>query len=290
MTETSKTNTVTPRSRASAKITVSPLTPSIGAEVIGIDLAADLNVDALNVIRDALLTHHVIFFRQQRLGLNELARVARAFGPLHEHPTSAPIDGHPGIIKIHNDATSKVYAGRKWHSDVSCDRAPPMASILHLHQVPESGGDTLFANMYAAYEALSPPLKQFLDELEAVHESAHNYGNYFGARQEGSRDNAFPTATHPVVCRHPDTQRKLLFVNETFTTRIEGLEPNESAAVLDMLYRHINQPRFHCRFRWAAHSVAFWDNRCVQHHALWDYYPATRSGYRATIAGTPPTR
>jgi taurine dioxygenase len=165
-----------------------------------------------------------------------------------------------------------------------------MGSILHLHEVPESGGDTLFASMYAAYEALSAPMRTFVETLDAVHESIHNLGGYFGAKQEDLRDGCFPEATHPVVCRHPETGRKLLFVNEAFTTRIAELEPAESKAVLDFLYRHIGSPKFQCRFRWRKHSIAFWDNRSAQHLALWDYYPKVRSGHRFTIAGSRPVR
>ena len=241
-------------------------------------------------IRRALLQHLVIFFRDQPLSLHALREMGCAFGDLHIHPSYPPIDGYPGIMRIHTDVNSKVYAGRRWHSDVSCDAEPPMGSILHLHEVPETGGDTLFASMYAAYEALSDPVKAMLDGLDAMHESAHNYGGYFGAPKDALRDREFPANAHPIVHRHPETGRKALFVNETFTTHIVGVSPAESQGILDMLYRHINQPRFHCRFRWRNDSVAFWDNRAAQHHALWDYYPATRSGHRATIGGQRPQR
>ena len=161
-----------------------------------------------------------------------------------------------------------------------------MGSILYLHTVPEVGGDTLFASMYAAWEALSEEMKRFLDPLVAVHESEHVYK---GRYEDGEmRRNSYPRAEHPVVRTHPVTGRKALFVNSGFTTRIKGLRRAESDAVLRMLFEHVKDARFQCRFRWRPHSVAFWDNRCVQHLAIWDYYPQTRSGVRVTIAGDRP--
>ena len=164
-----------------------------------------------------------------------------------------------------------------------------MGSILHLHEVPPNGGDTLFASMYATYDALSDPMKSWLSGLGALHESRHNLGGYFGANEEDTRDGMFPDAIHPVVCTHPESGKKLLFVNPAFTTEIVGLEPEESRAILAFLYGHIASPRFQCRFRWRKNSVAFWDNRCAQHMAIRDYQPHTRSGHRATIAGVRPS-
>ena len=163
------------------------------------------------------------------------------------------------------------------------DADPPVGSILYLNQVPASGGDTLFANMYAAYEALSAPLRDFLDGLGALHTGKMSYRDYFGMAAEELRDGVYPETVQPVVGRHPVTGLKYLFVNENFTHHIEGLAPAESEAILDLLYRHIAQPCFQCRFRWRANSIAMWDNRCTQHLALWDYYPETRAGFRATF-------
>jgi taurine dioxygenase len=189
---------------------------------------------------------------------------------------------------IHADAASTRVAGERWHSDVSCDPEPPMGSILRLHTVPERGGDTLFSSMYAAYDALSGPMQAWLATLTAEHDGAPYYRsvNARVGRDDGGR--TYPQAVHPVVRTHPVSGRKGLFVNEMFTTRIVGLARDESDAVLALLFRHVQRPEFQCRFQWAPHSIAFWDNRCTQHMAIWDYFPATRSGYRVTIKGERP--
>ena len=269
-------------------ITIEPLTPVVGAEVYGVNLSRPLDEDVYRRVREALLLHQVIFFRDQHLDLAQLEALGRRFGELHVHPTQAGITDHPELLRVHVDAQSSFYAGRKWHSDVSSEPEPPLGSILHLHEVPPTGGDTLFSSMYAAFDALSVPMKQWLCGLSALHETRQNLIGSYGASAEDLREDVYPKAVHPVVCAHPETGGKVLFVNESFTTRIVGLEPAESQTVLEFLYRHIASPRFQCRFRWRPHSVAFWDNRCVQHLALWDYYPHTRSGHRATIAGTRP--
>ena len=162
-----------------------------------------------------------------------------------------------------------------------------MGSILHLTQVPESGGDTMFASMYAAYEALSDKMQALLSSLTAMHESEHVYRGRYGL-EENLRDGDYPAAEHPVVRSHPVTKRKGLFVNAGFTRRIVGMKPAESRALLEFLFEHVRSPEFHCRFRWRADSVAIWDNRCTQHHALWDYWPEVRHGHRVTIAGDRP--
>ena len=177
----------------------------------------------------------------------------------------------------------------KWHSDLSCDEEPPMGSILHLHTIPNSGGDTMFASMYAAYNALSQPMKDFLGGLQAWHESAHVHRDRLGHKGELRDGNdSYPVSLHPIVRTHPVTGRKCLFVNENFTTRVDGLTPNEGDALLKMLYEHIATPEFQCRFVWEEKSVAFWDNRCAQHRTVWDYYPKVRHGYRVTVAGDKP--
>lgn len=209
----------------------------------------------------------------------------RCFGELDVHPASG-LSGHPEIFVVHADEYSTYIAGEDWHSDVSCDQMPPMVSILHLQMVPDSGGDTLFANMYAAFDSLSNSMQSLLSGLTAVHESEHYYrGRY--AEDAKMRDTVYPTAEHPVVQRHPETGRKVLFVNSLFTRRIKGLTSKESEMVLHFLFEHIKSPEFQCRFQWQQNSVAVWDNRCVQHYALWDYFPQLRHGYRVTIKGDP---
>ena len=263
---------------SSNMIHIEPVTPVIGANVEGVDLSEPLNDVALEHIQKAWNDHLVLFFRNQNLNPKSLQRLARQFGELHIHP-QGDVEGFPGLLAIHTDKDSKWYAGRTWHSDVSCDELPPMGSILHLHEIPENGGDTLFANMYAAYEALSEPMQEFLSNLRAFHSGRPDYEDYFGTSVEETRDKKFPEATHPVIRTHPVTGRKALFVNEIFTMHIVDLEPDESRAVLAFLYKHLAQPRFQCRFRWHKNSVVMWDNQCAQHMALWDYYPQTRSGY-----------
>jgi len=271
-----------------SEIEIRPLSPVIGAEVFGIDLTRPLGKEQYSAVHDALIRHKVIFFRDQPIDLERHKALGRMFGELAIHPASPGPDGHPEVLIIHADASSKHINGENWHSDVSCDAEPPMGSILHIHTLPETGGDTLFANMEAAYEALSPPMQAFLDGLTAVHKGERLYRGRYAHQGVEDATKVYPSAEHPVVRRHPETGRKCLFVNPTFTDHIVQLSRHESDALLAMLYAHAAQPAFQCRFRWAKHSIAIWDNRCTQHQALWDYYPATRSGYRVTIKGDRP--
>jgi len=269
-------------------ITVEPLSPVIGAEISGVDLAEPLGNQAFQEIHDALMAHQVIFFRDQDLTLEQHKDFGRRFGELHIHPAAPKPDGHPEILVIHADEKSQRVAGNGWHTDVSCDAEPPMGSILRLTEVPPSnGGDTMFASMYAAYDALSDRMKAYLDGMEAVHGSEHVYRGRYGLNEK-LRDDAYPENTHPIVRTHPVTGRKGLYVNSGFTIRIKGLPRGESRAILDFLFHHIATPEFHCRFGWKPNSIAFWDNRCTQHHALWDYYPEVRHGYRVTVKGDRP--
>ncbi|HJU28518.1 MAG TPA: TauD/TfdA family dioxygenase [Candidatus Binataceae bacterium] len=270
----------------SDQIRVRKLNPAIGAEVTGVDLTHPLSAFQIESVRKALLENLVLFFRDQNLSPAQHKIFARRFGDLHIHPAPLGIlDGDPEIIIVEADANSRRIAGEVWHSDVSCDSNPPMASILHLKEVPPVGGDTIFASMYAAYEALSDSMRRFLSGLTAMHDGRRNYD---GRATAPSRAAEYPRAEHPVVRTHPITGRNALFVNRMFTTHIVQLKDNESAAVLELLYRHVERPEFQCRFRWEPNSIAFWDNRCVQHQALWDYFPARRYGHRVTIAGDRP--
>jgi taurine dioxygenase len=271
-----------------ATIEVRPMTPRIGAEIFGVDLAKPLGNQQFQEIHDALMAHQVVFFRDQDMDLDQHKAFGRRFGELHIHPASPGPEGHPEILIIHGDAKSKRVAGEVWHSDVSCDQEPPMGSILHIKTLPEVGGDTLFASMYAAYEALSEPMQQFLAGLTAIHSGEHVYRGRYADRGVNDAGKVFPEAEHPVVRTHPVTRRKGLFVNQGFTTRIKQLKRPESDALLRFLCEHATKPEFHCRFRWRKNSVAFWDNRCVQHQAMWDYYPEVRSGFRVTIKGDKP--
>ena len=270
-------------------INVEPLSPVIGAEVRGVDLSAPIGQQTFQELHDALMTHLVLFFRDQDMTLEQHKDFGRLFGELHVHPAAPGPAGHPEVINVHADENSSWVVGETWHSDVTCDDEPPTGSILHIHEVPASGGDTMYANMYRAYEALSEPIRDMLDGLTAVHDSEHTLTVRYG--EDGrfrDPDVRYPNAVHPVVRTHPVTGRKALYVNSSYTTAINGLSKKESDALLDMLFRHIATPEFHCRFRWQPKSVAFWDNRAAQHKAVWDYYPATRSGYRVTVKGDRP--
>jgi taurine dioxygenase len=270
------------------RITVNPVTPVIGGEVQGLDLHEPPDAATFSRLSDALTEHQVLFFREQDISIEAQMALGAMFGELVAHPNDPGLEGHPEVMLIHADETSKRVAGESWHSDVSCEEEPPMGSILRIHTLPDTGGDTLFASMYAAYDALSEPMKRFLQGLTAVHDGApyyHSVNRRIG-RDDGGR--SYPHAEHPVVRTHPVSGRKALFVNSMFTTQIVGLSAKESDALLGFLFEHIAQPQFQCRFRWRKNSMAFWDNRCVQHQAIWDYWPQTRSGYRVTIKGERP--
>src|SRR5580693_9875780 len=228
-------------------IAIRKVTPAIGAEISGIDLGGPLGNGDASALHDALMAHQVIFFRDQKMNVEQHKAFGRLFGELLVHPAAkAELEGHPEIRVVHADEKTSVATGEVWHSDLSCEPEPPMGSILYMHENPPSGGDTQFANMYLAYEALSEPIKQLCEGLTAKHSSAHVFAD--GAY--GRSDKKFPEAIHPVVRTHPVTGRQALFVNRGFTLRLAQLRKNESDALLEMLYRHIETPEFHCRFKW----------------------------------------
>ncbi len=274
----------------STALEITPVTPLIGAEISGIDLSKPLSGNELGAVRQALLNHLVLFFREQDMTVEEQKDFGRQFGDLHIHPARDRngLDGHPEILYINAGPDTSRVNGDEWHSDVSCDPEPPMGSILRLFEVPPAGGDTLFANMYAAYDALSDAMKDFLGGLTAIHDGGPNYIDR--AKRAGiyKPDKVFPANEHPVIRTHPETGQKSIYVNRIFTQSIVGLSRDESRAVLDFLFQHIAKPDFQCRFRWEKDSVAFWDNRCTLHHAMWDYYPNIRRGYRVTVKGDRP--
>lgn len=257
-------------------IEASPLTPRIGAIVSGVDLSKPLTNQEVTDLHQAITDHQVIFFRDQRLDPESLKRVGLHFGPLARHALKGLPD-HPEVRKLHADENSKHVAGEEWHTDMSCATIPPMGSILYLHTLPTMGGDTVFASMYAAYDALSDRMKAYLEGLTATHDGKLAFGRF-------NPDGKFPVAVHPVIRTHPVTGRKVLFVNKGFTARINEVPEAESAAILQFLFHHCENAYFQVRFRWEPHSVAFWDNRCTQHLAIWDYYPQLRSGFRVQIA------
>ena len=267
-------------------ITVQKLTPVIGAEIGGVDLSQPLGNRAMEEIHRALAENLVIFFRDQHMSPDQHLGFGRLFGDLHIHPAAPSAPGQPELMIIHADKDSPRANGEGWHSDVSCDAEPPMGSILYIKTCPPLGGDTLFASMYAAYEALSDRMKQYLSGLTAIHDGEGYRGQYanYGVKDKES----YPRAEHPIIRTHPVTGKKALYVNRGFTRRIVGIPIDESDGILRYLYELAENPLFQCRFRWRQNSVAFWDNRCVQHRAMWDYWPETRSGYRVTVKGDRP--
>jgi taurine dioxygenase len=262
--------------------------PRIGAYVSGVNIAAPLGNREVSELHQALADYQVLFFRDQPFTFDSQKAFGRLFGELHIHPNTPGPDGHPEILPIYADETSRRVAGEHWHSDVSCDLEPPLGSILHLQTVPTPGGDTLFASMYAAYEALSPRLQTYLEGLTALHSGERSYRRTNRLLGIDDRGRVFPQANHPVVRTHPVTGRKALYVNRGFTYRINEVSDEESEAILRYLYEHSERPEFQVRFQWQPDSVAFWDNRCVQHLAIWDYFPRVRSGSRVTIKGDRP--
>jgi taurine dioxygenase len=273
----------------SPKSNITRFAPALGAEVRGIDLSHGLDPASAAEVRAALLEHGVLFFKEQsEIPPAVQVQIGRSFGDLHMHPAAPTLEGHPEVFVIHAHKDSKVANGEFWHSDVSCDEVPPLGTILQIHILPEIGGDTMFANMYAAYDALSEPVKKMLHGLTATHESEHIYRGRYADRGVDDRGKTYPSAVHPVIRTHPETGKPAIYVNRTFTTRVNELNDNESEAVLEMLFDHCEHVDFQIRFRWQKNDVAFWDNRCVMHRAIWDYWPNERKGRRVTILGDRP--
>jgi taurine dioxygenase len=231
----------------------------------------------------------VLVFPDQELGPEEHKAFARHFGRLHVHPQLRGAKmSHPEILPVHTNADTPFTAGDGWHADVTCEEIPLWGSMLYMRETPAcGGGDTLYADMYLAYELLSAPMKRFLEGLSAIHDGTGPYSEQLeigmGKPAQGEE---YPRAEHPVVVRHPDTGRKLLYVNSGFTHHIVGLSKSESGALLDMLFRHIDStPKLWCRVQWNPKTLTLWDNLCTQHHAIWDYYPNSRVGGRVSILG-----
>jgi taurine dioxygenase len=273
-------------------LAVAPLGPVIGAVVSGLDLRDDHADAVIDDIRAALLAHKVLFFEDQDLNPAQQRDFARRFGELHTHPLYPGEDGAPEIMVVDNHPENPT-DNDHWHTDVTFLERPAMGAILHARQLPPSGGDTLWASMTAAWQALSPSLRSYLETLSAVHDLAYAFADSNAAsaagreRYEKARlEN--PPVIHPVARTHPETGETALFVNSAFTARIKGLRREESRALLDFLFRHVQKPDFAVRWRWREGAVAFWDNRCTQHYAVNDYLPHRRVMTRATIFGEKP--
>ena len=262
---------------------------ALGAEVEGIDLRV-LQKNSIPPLREAWLEHQVLFFRDQPLTLEQFMAFAEAFGEPVEYPMVQGLEGYPKIIEVKKLEHERVNFGGIWHTDTAYLERPPMASMLLAREVPPFGGDTLFASMYAAYEALSPGMKKVLDPLKAVNssEKADASRTREDRLKDSSKESKPFNAEHPVVRTHPETGKKALYVNVGHTVRFAGMTEIESAPILGYLYQHLTRPEFTCRFTWQPGSIAFWDNRCAQHNPVNDYHGYRRVMHRITLAGDVP--
>ena len=268
---------------------VETLTPHIGAKVRGVDLSQPLTNEQARDVHQAWIDWKILVFPNQHLNRDQHKAFARRWGKLHVHPMQPTYGGDEEVLVVKTTRDSAYTSGDGWHTDVTCDPVPPLGSMLYVTETPASGGgDTLFADMYLAYQMLSDPMKEFLDPMVAEHDGA---GPYVGSYKSTPPEGGYPKSQHPVIVTHPDSGKKLLYVNRGFTSHIVGLGRSESNAVLEMLYRLIDStPRLYCRVDWEPNSLAFWDNRCTQHHAVWDYWPNSRYGERVSIVGDQPPR
>ena len=277
-------------------ISVERIAGALGAIISGVDLAEPLGDEAIGDIRAALLEHQVIFFRDQHLTPDQHLAFGRRFGDLqiHEFVEGSPLD--PRIIEVRKEPQDTRNFGGGWHTDVSYLERPALGSVLYAHEVPACGGDTMFANQYLAYDTLSDGMKATLESMTAVHSARRPYGPEAGQRYRGGSSSmkyllseaANAEVEHPVIRTHVESGRKSLYVNGTFTVRFKDMTEEESAPLLDYLCRHAVRPEFTCRFRWQKNSIAFWDNRCVQHNAINDYHGERRLMHRVTIEGERP--
>jgi taurine dioxygenase len=268
------------------QIIVTQLTPHIGAEIGGVDLREQLDPETIADIRAALNAHKVIFFRDQDLTAEQHIAFARRFGDLEIHPATPKDQANPEILRISHGPQHKG-TENFWHSDVTWRPEPSLGSVLRAIEVPEVGGDTLFASMEAAYDALSPTMQEWVCTLTAVHDISRVFARRLKMTREEILEK-YPLQEHPVVRTHPETGRRCLYVNTAFTSHIKGLSSKESDWLLEHLYAQARVPEYQCRFRWQKNSIAFWDNRASQHYAASDYFPAVRTMERVTVAGDRP--
>ncbi len=280
-----------------SQITIHPLSGHLGAEIEGVDLSQPMDEDLFEAVHQAFLDHAVIVFRDQTLSLQDQIDFGGRFGELDIHPIVVGLEEHPEIIKVLKPAGERVSFGTHWHSDNSFFERPSTASILYGVTLPPYGGDTMWASMEKAYDALSPGMQKIVDGLTAVHSAKRVYDPAVtgSAKYEGHAainyrysDSIHEEVEHPVIRTHPETGRRSVYVNEMFTQRIVGLSQREGSAILRFLYEHATRPEFTCRLRWAPGTVAMWDNRCTQHYALDDYEGFERLMYRVSVAGDRP--
>ncbi|MDQ0246681.1 taurine dioxygenase [Bacillus fengqiuensis] len=265
---------------------VKPLGPTIGAEIVGVDLGNPVTPELKEELNRALLEWKVIFFRNQHITSEQQLEFARLWGELETHPWHPQGDSDQ-IIRFTKDEKRIGYEN-VWHTDVTWRLTPAKAAMLYLVQSPPIGGDTLWADMAAAYDNLPDEVKERIHGLTAIHDFTHAFGPSLSSEELAFWQSKFPAVEHPVVRTHPETKRKTLFVNTAFTTRIVGLDIEESERLLQYLFQQVQIPEYQVRFQWEANSIAFWDNRATQHYAVSDYYPNRRVAERVAIVGDRP--
>ncbi len=270
---------------------VKPISGALGAELYGVDLCEELTQDVYSEIRRLLVEHEVIFFRDQDISHEQHKALATSFGPVQTHPAYNTVPNYPeiSILESTKDKPTKIEI---WHTDMTFRKHPPMGSVLRSRICPPEGGDTMWASMTTAYDALSEEMKSYLSNMHAEHD--FSYGFKESLAEPGGKEKLKeavaenPPVSHPVIRTHPESGKKVIFVNALFTTRILGLSSKESDSILNFLYDHIITPEFTCRFSWQPNSIAIWDNRSTQHKPINDYFPAHRMLERIAIDGDKP--
>jgi taurine dioxygenase len=272
-----------------------PVSGALGAEICGLDLSQKLDGSTNQALLATLYEHKVIFFRKQTLTPQQQIDFCAGLAPIFtDHPAYLPtLEGHQEIVVLDGQKGGRA---NLWHTDVSISPKPPMGAVLYMKECPAFGGDTMWADMTAAYDALSDRMKTYLDGVSALHDLNGTVRNVVRERSQATRSptgatpdtHALPHAIHPVVRTHPVTGRKILYVNPTFTAHLEGLPAAEADGVLAFLYQHQDQPEFQCRWRWQAGDVAMWDNRATHHYAIADYGDEARTIHRVTLEGEAP--
>ncbi len=274
-----------------SEIIINPTSGSIGAEIHGVNLSTDLSDAVFSEIRQTFIDHGLIFFRNQELTPDDHLRFAKRWGEININRFFAKVEGYEQIAEVKKDSDQEINIGGAWHTDHSYDQIPAMGSILLARETPKTGGDTLFANMYKAYESLSDGLKGTLESMNACHSSRHVFGAHTGYAEAsnqriGNPELATQDAIHPVIITHPESKRKALYVNPEFTVNFEGWTKEESQPLLNYLTEHSTRPENITRFNWEPGSIAFWDNRCTWHFALNDYPGEKRLMHRITVEGS----
>jgi len=274
-----------------SNILINPTSGSMGVEIHNVDLSKELSDSLFSEIRETFIEHGLIFFRDQELTPDDHLRFAKRWGEININRFFVKVEGYDQIAEVRKDADQKINIGGAWHTDHSYDQVPAMGSILLAKETPKIGGDTLFANMYRAYETLSDGMKKTLEAMKACHSSRHVFGAHTGYSEAsnqriGNPELATQDAIHPVIITHPESKRKALYVNPEFTVNFEGWTVEESKPLLDYLTEHTTQQENTTRFQWEPGSIAFWDNRCTWHFALNDYPGETRLMHRITVEGS----